>query len=355
MSNNLLFSRKRSEELDRLAQDIDPRLVLFCEYTPIEQYLSNESGFILGCLNLYKCTVDGMILWSELRDEDSDLSKLMSPQMSQQLAEIHRQQSFLRAMFAHNNSENVCANQYRRIKNYKDWLVQTVGADTLSTEADFCSALARIKKTGDDLYSILHELLSRIKTLKEAEQEKIINKWITCAAEWYTKNKYNEIYKDLFISHLDIRIDRPNLTTSTAVENLMRNALRRDADEKAWGQIDIPNSSAITLRYKQILQGAGTTEEKQQQVSAFKLKVQTVDKERKNAYDEIDKYDQTTLEIRWKQLLYTQLVARANDPENLTKTGYLGPAIWPDDHVMHYIFPLPLENRPFVFLLKPSK
>lgn len=355
MSDNLLFSRKKSDELDRLAQEIDPRLVLFCEYTPVERYLSNESGFILGCLNLYKCTVDGMILWSALRDDSSYLSTLLPPQMSQKLADIHKQQGYLRAMFAHNNSEDACETQYLRICDYKRWLSQTVGVDTMETEAHFGSALAGIEQIGDTLYSILCELINRIKALAKPEQEIAIDEWIDFAAEWFSQKKYHEIYKGWFISHIRIRADSTSIDTPTAVHNLMRNALKRDADEAAWRQIGVSHTIEIPRLFKQILNGSGTMEERRQEVLMLKEKILSIDEERKQIYDDIEKYDQKLLEIKWQELLHDQLITIAKDPENLTKISFLCPNIWLDTHIQTYIYHRPLQNKPYESMLKPSK
>ena len=66
MENNLIFSAQKAQELNALAKKIDERLLLFVGYEPMKHFTHAETGFYLGCLNLYKCTVDSMILCQKL-------------------------------------------------------------------------------------------------------------------------------------------------------------------------------------------------------------------------------------------------------------------------------------------------
>lgn len=355
MSDNLLFSKKKSEELNQLAQEIDPRLILFCEYTPIEQYQANESGFILGCLNLYKCTVDGLILWSTLRDNNSYLSSLLPIGKLQELVNIHDQQGYLRAIFAHNNSEDACESQASRIVAYKHWLKDAVGVDTLTTDVHFHSALARIEKIGDDLYSILSGFINNVKALTGSARTVAIHKWIDCAAEWYSQKKYHEIYKGWFLSLVRNRVYDTKVDSATVAHELIRNALKKEADEDTFRQIGVPNSLELKRHCDQIWQGQGTEDERKQKIDEFLDMVDSADNDREKEYEAIEKADAKALEIKWQKVLHTQLINRANVPENLTKTNYLSPTYWLDDHVHAYFFYLSPEKRTYKRLVNRPK
>lgn len=353
MNNNLLFSKEKSEELDKLAQEIDPRLILFCDYTPIEQYSSNEAGFILGCLNLYKCTVDGMLLWSKLRDEKSCFVQHLPTNGLETLKTIEKQQAYLRSIFAHNNCADSGEYQYRRIRDYEDWLLKATGKKQLLTESEYGYALNELKNIGNSLYDVLHVFLSNLKSLIELDKEVVVYAWIEVAADWYSKKKYYEIYKGMLNNHIWSRQDCARMETATAMHILIGNALKEESDRTLFNQIGIENPFGLKRKLLTITAEVDDEKEKTRIIQKFREDLLPLDIERKTYYEEIDSYED--LHPKWQETLFRQLINRANAEENTNIVGFLAPTNWLDDHINYYLHFLSAERKTHEYLMRPPK
>lgn len=239
MTENLLFSSKPAEEINRAIQAVDEKLFLFCNYNPLPLTGNTRLDVHNAILNLFRATVDSVPLWSQLRkcwgwrskkDTSFDFSPYLSADVLQVLQDADSKQDHLRAYLAHNNHEHTSTGHKAHILAFRDWETLATGEQGLNTAEGAAFALESLLTLGDQLENALRNMVT---TMAESADRAYIAQAITDQViYWYTENTRQQ----MFLSFVDRGVSRCNYKTS-------RNALIKDYLRRADVELTDPKES----------------------------------------------------------------------------------------------------------------
>ena len=336
MHDNLLFSAQKAQELDELAQKIDPRLIMFCGYTPDENYFHPEAGFTKGCLNLYKCTVDGMILWKKLTN--SAYKKHLPADGEETLKELDDKQDILRSILAHNNAEENGFSQKQRIEEYKKWVANVTGTPVLDTEAKYQLALNAVLDLGERMFLLLKTFLINAMNASRWEKDKLVRSWISDTASWYSQKKFHQIYMEYLRQHIlgrdDVRNKSPEGIVAASSE-LMRNSMKYQADMKRVRVVGYSNQEEYICKCNKLMKRMNP----QEMLNRISADEKLAESDCKKEYERIDELP--SVETEWQTLLKRQLI------DSAAKVSSLAPSVWLDEHINTHICPREIGEKEY--------
>ncbi len=169
VGEGILFDKEIAKGLnDRVQREIAPHLFLFCNYEPLSAY-STEGRFYMGINNFYFLLIDCSVA--------KDVCDMVRE--SERYKSIENFIHLFRTAIDHNESP-YSQNDIDRRK-FSDWL-----SGKMSIEGDFEDALKEIEKKAGDFYTLMNDVIDKIKTSRKPMQYK--KAWEKKCVEYYKLN-----------------------------------------------------------------------------------------------------------------------------------------------------------------------
>ena len=198
LQDNLLFSAEKASALNEKIQMLDPRLYLFCGYSPTEPTGDSRLDVLHGILNFFRMTTDTIPLWKSLLERDGIFASFVFEADVRKLSAIDEKKNHLRAYLAHNiSSENGPTHTIHR-KSFSDWeTLNTLAMGISSSEGSFY-ALCDLLEDAETVEKILNRILDRMLESSPEEKANLVQAFIEGILYWYKSNS-RRIVLDGFI------------------------------------------------------------------------------------------------------------------------------------------------------------
>ena len=205
--NNPIISAQTAEEINEKVQRlIDPKLFLFCNYSPTRVYSFSEDGaYLVAIQDLYKFAIDTSPILKKIH--------IILPKGSvYQFQDLKRSiecVDMLRSVLDHSQNILNGLEQKKRLDEFLLWQQSVLHTNSEpQTNEDFAKLYAELERIAQTLLAQVDKLVRMIAALPLKEKEESVRKWIDILLAWYGSNTKTEIYKgilaDLYISKAQV-------------------------------------------------------------------------------------------------------------------------------------------------------
>ncbi len=174
----------------KVQQDIDPHLFLFCNYEPTVSYaISEDSRFHTAIQDLYKFGVDSNCILKAYNQfiPQQDRKRL------NRLRDILDTICTLRAVMDHNQSVENGKIEQAHLEAYNAWIEKALDKSTPDTQQDFAVLNNSLGVIAKELVQLIEEFIKSVKA--NPDQAYVAKEWTDRTLYWYSSNTRTEIYK----------------------------------------------------------------------------------------------------------------------------------------------------------------
>lgn len=174
----------------KVQQDIDPHLFLFCNYEPTVSYaISEDARFLTAIQDLYKFGVDSNCILKAY--------KQLIPQRDfrrfSRLRDLLDIICTLRAVTDHNQSAKNGKIEQTQLEVYDAWIESALHKSTPDTQQDFALLNQALDVIAKELIQLVEEFIKSVKA--HPDQAHVVKEWTDRTIHWYSNNTRTEIYK----------------------------------------------------------------------------------------------------------------------------------------------------------------
>ncbi len=174
----------------KVQQDIDPHLFLFCNYEPTVCYaISEDARFLTAIQDLYKFGVDSNCILKAYRQ--------LIPQRDfrrfNRLRDLLDVICTLRAVIDHNQSAQNGKIEQAQLEVYNAWIETALHKSTPDTQQDFALLNQALDVIAKELVELVEEFIKSVKA--HPDHAYVVKEWTDRTIYWYSNNTRTEIYK----------------------------------------------------------------------------------------------------------------------------------------------------------------
>ena len=174
----------------KVQQDIDCRLFLFCNYEPTVSYaISEDARFLTAIQDLYKFGVDSNCILKAYKQ----LTPQRDHRRFNRLRELLDIIGALRAVTDHNQSVKNGKIEQTQLEAYNAWIETALNKSAPDTQQDFVVLNQCLAAIAKELIQLVEEFIQSVKT--HPDQVYIVKEWTDRTLYWYCNNTRTEIYK----------------------------------------------------------------------------------------------------------------------------------------------------------------
>lgn len=174
----------------KVQQEINPHLFLFCNYEPTTSYAISEDGcFFIAIQDLYKFGVDSNCILSAYRKfvPPNDLRRF------NRLRDILDIINMLRAVIDHNQSVQNGKIEQEHLEAYNAWVESTLHKPTPETQQDFAILKQSLVAIAKEFVQLTEAFIDCVKSNPNVAN--VVKEWTDRTLYWYCNNTKTEIYK----------------------------------------------------------------------------------------------------------------------------------------------------------------
>lgn len=195
-ANNLLFSSKAADDINKAVKQISDRHFIFLNYCPERMKVFGEDGkFLMGINNLniifkeagWLINDFGYIYTGETGYSSPVLRNFNNVLGSKIINDINKTISDLRTLSDHNISNE--SGDTQQIQRCENWFVSNVGVKSPDSEEDYRKLVAKLESYAIEIEKYCYAFLDEVKKCDEKNRAEMLERWTERTINRYIRSK----------------------------------------------------------------------------------------------------------------------------------------------------------------------